>query len=214
MLQNEIRQSPDCRELIKFTAPIMMLLWVIIALSLFGCGSGGENRPITSNLSTPKNTTEGSPSNRSSNSVELTQAEQTGPTTSSPTDMSTDSHPAEPFDSSEDDPLPPPIILSEEDPMLTTIPPAPGVSVRIDWNPSPDSNITSYYVYYGKQPATQPGSCSYEESQAVETPPAMISGLEPNTPYFFAISAFNESESSCSSEIMIVTPPVSPEELS
>ena len=30
----------------------------------------------------------------------------------------------------------------------------------------------------------------YETSQSVEAPPAIIAGFEPNTPYFFAISAF------------------------
>ncbi len=211
MLRNQAWLNLDHRKPMKLVTPI---LWVIVQFSLLGCGGGEESSPLTSNLSTAKNVTEGSPSGRTLDSAETSQSDQTWPTPSSPTEISDDSLPAESSDSAEDNALPPPILFSEEEPMLTTIPPDPGVSVHINWDHSPDSNITSYYVYYGKQPTTQPGSCSYEESQSVETPPATISGLEPNTPYFFAISAFNESESSCSPEIMMVTPPVRPEELS
>lgn len=212
MLRNQAWLNLDHRKPMKLT--VAPMLWVIVAFSLLGCGGGGENSPLNSNLSTAKNITEGSPSGRTLDSVEASQSDKMGPTTSSPTEISGDSLPAESSDSAEDSALPPPILFSEEELMLTTIPPEPRVSVHINWDHSPDSNITSYYVYYGKQPTTLPGSCSYEESQSVETPPATISGLEPNTPYFFAISAFNESESSCSSEIMMVTPPIRPEELS
>jgi hypothetical protein len=55
----------------------------------------------------------------------------------------------------------------------------------------------------------EPRFCSDGESQTVQAPSATITGLEPNTPYFFAIRAFNEneSESLCSNEITAVTPP-------
>jgi hypothetical protein len=95
---------------------------------------------------------------------------------------------------------------SEDDATIAMPLPETGVAVQVNWNPSPGTNTTGYYIYYGKQPSGELGSCSYGESQAVEAPPATIAGLEPNTPYYFAISAFNEAESPCSIEFMLITP--------
>ena len=36
---------------------------------------------------------------------------------------------------------------------------------------------------------------------------ATITGLDPNSPYFFAVSAFNGESGSCSNEVSTVTPP-------
>jgi hypothetical protein len=84
-----------------------------------------------------------------------------------------------------------------------------GATARVTWDASSDPNVQGYFIHYGKQSSGQHGSCSYEESQRVGPPPATITGLEPNTPYFFAISAFGESESEsetpCSNEIIVVT---------
>ncbi len=206
MLKSQTWFSPGYRQLISMTTPFALL-------TILGCGDGGESSSIASNLSAPKNVAENSTADQFSDSVEMRQTEQGSATTSLSTDLSADSESSGEPESTEETSLPPPIIFSEEEPMLTAIPSAPTVSVNIDWSHSSDSNVTNYYVYYGKQPSTQLGLCSYEDSQSVEAPPAMISGLEPNTPYFFAISAFNESESTCSTEIMIVTPPVSPQDL-
>ncbi|MBL8053439.1 MAG: fibronectin type III domain-containing protein [Nitrospira sp.] len=203
MLKNQRGLISIYRTLMAMTVPIAFS-------ALLGCGNGGESSTIASNLSTPANASEGSVSERSSDSREVQQTEQASLKTSSATDVSTD--PAAAPDSTDEDSMPLPTISSEEESMLTATPKAPGVSARINWNPSPDSSVTSYYVYYGTQPSGELGSCSYEQSQAVESPPAIITGLEPNTPYFFAISAFNESESPCSTEFMLVTPSVSPEE--
>ena len=49
--------------------------------------------------------------------------------------------------------------------------------------------------------------CSDGEYHATQTPPAVITGLAPNTQYFFSILAFTESETLCSNEIVVVTPP-------
>ncbi len=203
MVENQTWLSQDYRKLITLT--------VLLALSTIpGCSGGGESAPITSNLSTTTNATEGSTSDQSSDSMKTPQAEQAESATLLATDSPSDGG----LDSIEEDPPFLPASFPEEEPELATNPTEPRVSVRINWDHSPDSDVTTYYVHYGKQPSTELGSCaSYEESQSVATPPATISGLEPNTPYFFAISAFTESESSCSSEIMMVSPPISPEEL-
>lgn len=79
-------------------------------------------------------------------------------------------------------------------------------SASLAWNPINDSSILGYYVHYGRQSPGQPGSCSYEGAQYVETPSATISDLQPNTRYYFTVSAYNGLESACSSEVSTVTP--------
>ena len=120
----------------------------------------------------------------------------------------------------------------EEDPVVTMTSTPDGVTARLTWNHPSDINVAGYSIYYGKSSPEEPGSeesiaeesiseestsdesiseelssCSQGESQAVEAPPATITGLEPNTRYFFAIRAFNDSESICSNKITAVTPP-------
>ncbi|MEK9140215.1 MAG: fibronectin type III domain-containing protein [Nitrospirota bacterium] len=84
-------------------------------------------------------------------------------------------------------------------------------TARLTWATHPDPTVAGYRVYYGKESSGEPGSCSYETSQSVEAPPAIITGLEPNTPYFFAISAFGgeegEAESPCSNEVLVISSP-------
>ncbi|NJN69383.1 MAG: fibronectin type III domain-containing protein [Nitrospira sp.] len=86
-----------------------------------------------------------------------------------------------------------------------------GVTAQLTWDASTDPNVSGYYIYYGRESSGEFGSCSYETSQAVEAPPATITELDPNTPYFFAISAYSgedaEAQSPCSSEMLVVTPP-------
>lgn len=99
----------------------------------------------------------------------------------------------------------------QEDPAISLTSTPTEVTARLTWDASTDPNVAGYNVYYGKQSSGEFGSCSYEEGQAVENPPAVINGLEPNTPYFFAISAYGgeggELESPCSNEVLVVTPP-------
>ncbi len=122
----------------------------------------------------------------------------------------------------------------EEDPVITMTSTPTGVTADLVWDPPPDIKITGYQIYYAKRSPENQGSeefaeeyldgseesdrpeepvsdkpslCSYGESQTVEAPSATIVGLEPNTPYVFAIRAFNELESLCSNEIPAVTPP-------
>jgi hypothetical protein len=107
-------------------------------------------------------------------------------------------------------------------------PTSDGVTAHVTWDHPAGINVTGYSIYYGKRSSDEPSSnesdseesdsqklgseepnaCSRGESQAVEASPATITGLEPDTPYFFAIRAFNDSESICSNEITVMTPSV------
>jgi fibronectin type III domain protein len=85
-------------------------------------------------------------------------------------------------------------------------PASPTASVSLAWNPVSDSSVYAYFVHYGKQPAGQAGSCNYTYSTFVGYPSATITGLDPNTQYYFSVSAYNGVESTCSNEVSTVTP--------
>jgi len=74
------------------------------------------------------------------------------------------------------------------------------------WDPVQDPTVTAYYVHYGKQPAGQTGMCSYPDTQVASSPNITITGLEPNTRYYFAVSAYNGVNGPCSNEVSAVTP--------
>ena len=86
-------------------------------------------------------------------------------------------------------------------------PSAPGATASLAWSPVPDPSVHSYFVYYGRQSPDQPGSCAYESSVQVDSPSVTLTNLDPNTTYYFAVSAYNGMESACSSEVSTVTPP-------
>lgn len=111
----------------------------------------------------------------------------------------------------------------EEDPIITMTPTPTGVTAHVTWEPPPDFDAARYHIYYGKHSLEEAGSeestseelgaeeslsCSQGEKQAVDASSATITGLEPDTEYFFAIRALNEneSESLCSNEIVARTP--------
>lgn len=156
-----------------------LILLIFPLIPLAGCSGEGAGGPIISSLSAPTDTT-----------------------TELDSDLAQDSKQVD-SDSG-----------GEEDFIITMTATPTGVTTQLTWDYPSDANVTRYYIYYRKQPSPEaqgseePSSCSYEDRQAVEAPPATITGLEPNTPYFFAISASNESESLCSNEIMAITPPV------
>jgi len=79
-------------------------------------------------------------------------------------------------------------------------------TASLAWSPIQDSSIVGYYVHYGRHSPGQSGSCSYEAAQFVESPSATLSDLQPNTRYYFSVSAYNGLESACSSEVSTVTP--------
>lgn len=82
----------------------------------------------------------------------------------------------------------------------------PGAAVSLAWHPVPDPSVSAYLVYYGRQPSGQPGSCEYENSISVDSPSATVTNLDPDTRYYFAVSAYNGFESVCSNEVSTVTP--------
>lgn len=94
----------------------------------------------------------------------------------------------------------------EGNPAVTTAPGSALPTASLAWNPIQDSSIIGYYVHYGRQSPGQSGSCSYESAQFVESPNATLTDLQPNTRYYFTVSAYNGLESACSSEVSTVTP--------
>jgi hypothetical protein len=82
-----------------------------------------------------------------------------------------------------------------------------GITASLAWSPVPDPSVSAYFVHYGRQSPDQPGSCSYESSMSVDSPSATVTNLDPNTLYYFTVSAYNGLESACSNEVSTVTPP-------
>jgi Fibronectin type III domain len=89
-------------------------------------------------------------------------------------------------------------------PSLTAV----GSSASLEWSPVQDPSVSTYFVHYGRQSPDQQGSCSYESSVSVDSPSATVTNLEPNTLYYFSVSAYNGLESDCSNEVSAVTSPV------
>ena len=82
-----------------------------------------------------------------------------------------------------------------------------GAMVSLGWDPVQHPTQISYTVYYGKQ-SVGGGSCNYENSFDVSDAFATVTGLDPDTTYYFAVSANNEhgQRSHCSEEVSTVTP--------
>jgi hypothetical protein len=75
------------------------------------------------------------------------------------------------------------------------------------WNPVNYYRSVTYTVFFGKRSSGQAGSCNYENSVRVSKPHAMITDLESNTLYFFAVSANDGPlRSLCSNEVSKLTP--------
>lgn len=82
-------------------------------------------------------------------------------------------------------------------------------TASLAWQPTEDPSVIAYFVHYGRQSPNQSGSCEYENSVSVDSPSATITNLDPNTLYYFTVSAYNGLESACSTEVTTVTPPAS-----
>ena len=80
-----------------------------------------------------------------------------------------------------------------------------GVTASLAWHPVQDPSIIGYFVHYGRHSPNQSGSCAYENSMHVTSPEATLTNLEPDTRYYFTVSAYNGLESPCSSEVSTVT---------
>ena len=83
-----------------------------------------------------------------------------------------------------------------------------GAMVSLGWEPVQHPTPIAYTVYYGKQSAGGQGACNYENSFDVSDPFATVTGLDPDTTYYFAVTASNEhgNRSHCSEEVSTVTP--------
>lgn len=198
MLRPVLLTVPVLRDFMIALTPFIILSLTILPLT--GCNDGGQGGPSISSLSTPTDTT----------LAETTETEQDedDPTIAA-TSIETEPLPNE---VAEEDPELLITSLEGEELPMTSSPFAPTeATARLTWAVHPDPSVTGYRVYYGKESSGELGSCSYETSQSVEAPPAIITGLEPNTPYFFAISAYEnedgESESPCSNEVLMISSP-------
>lgn len=184
-------------------ALVSLLVLSTIVLPLAGCSDNGQGGPSISSLSTATDTQPSENTEPDTTSTETATNEQDDPTISTaPTEI-------EPFPSEVAEADPEPLVAGPEGeavPFTQT-----DATARLTWAVNPDPTVTGYRVYYGKESSGEPASCSYETSQSVEAPPAIITGLEPNTPYFFAISAFGgeegEAESPCSNEVLMISSP-------
>ena len=95
------------------------------------------------------------------------------------------------------------------DPIVTVTPASAGATASLAWSPVPYPSISTYFVHYGRQSPNQSGSCAYESSISVDSPSATVTNFDPNTLYFFTVSAYNGLESPCSNEVSTVAPPPS-----
>ena len=78
-------------------------------------------------------------------------------------------------------------------------------TVSLAWNGVSDPSITGYFVYYGRQSTNLFGSCAYSGRIFTSSTSATVTGLAPDTLYYFAVSAYNGLESACSAEVSTVT---------
>lgn len=83
-----------------------------------------------------------------------------------------------------------------------------GVSVGLVWDPVEDSRILGYYIHYGKRSPKQPGSCAYDQELFVTSRHGTVTNLDPGFIYYFAVSAYNGLDSSCSNEVFVHTPSI------
>ena len=83
-----------------------------------------------------------------------------------------------------------------------------GATASLAWDPVPDPSVSAYFVHYGRYSPGQLGDCSYESFMSVTAQSsATVTNLDPNTRYYFTVSAYNGLESACSNEVSTVTPP-------
>ncbi|MDH4083978.1 MAG: fibronectin type III domain-containing protein [Nitrospira sp.] len=203
----------------QFTRSIAGLIILgVIALPLTGCSDNeGGGGPAISSLSTSADTNE--PTNTTDDSTldptleepvlggeepidsPLLLAE--GTDADSSTDLVPDLNASDP----EEDSLASLIDAPQGKPTISMASTPTGAAASVMWQPVPDPKVKGYYVHYGKQPSEDPGVCAYDDRIAAEAPDVTIAELEPNTPYFFAVSAYGSLESPCSSEASAITPP-------
>jgi hypothetical protein len=84
-----------------------------------------------------------------------------------------------------------------------------GATVSLGWDKAQDPSIIGYFVHYGRQSSHHAGSCAYEHSTYSTDTEATVTHLDPNTRYYFVVSAYNGLESACSNEVSTITSPLS-----
>ncbi|OQW37427.1 MAG: hypothetical protein A4E19_13560 [Nitrospira sp. SG-bin1] len=175
----------------SITSMAYRALLILPIISLTGCTGEGAGGPVISSLSAPTDTTVGLESDQGGNAETAHSVGEDG----------------------------------EEDPVIAMISTNAGITAHVTWDPPSDIRVAGYSIHYGKRTSGEASSeeldleesgsevssegsnaCTRGESQAVDVPSITITGLEPNTRYFFAIRAFNDSESICSNEITAMTP--------
>lgn len=81
------------------------------------------------------------------------------------------------------------------------------VGASLTWSPIEHHTAVSYTVHFAKQSSVEGGACHYENSLDVTEPFATVTGLEPDTLYYFAVSAYDgRRRSFCSNEVLRITP--------
>ena len=91
-------------------------------------------------------------------------------------------------------------------PTSSTSSPPTGATVRLAWDPVNDSSVIGYYIHYGKDSPNRPGSCAYDQEQFVSSNQGTVTDLDRGLTYYFAVSAYNGLESTCSNEVFTRTP--------
>ena len=80
-----------------------------------------------------------------------------------------------------------------------------GATVSLGWQPVQDHSVMGYFIHYGRQSPHHSGSCAYEHSTYSTDTEATVAHLDPDTRYYFVVSAYNGLESACSNEVSTVT---------
>jgi hypothetical protein len=80
-----------------------------------------------------------------------------------------------------------------------------GSTVSLGWEQVHDPSVMGYFVHYGRHSPQHLGSCAYEHSTYSGDTEATVTHLDPDTRYYFAVSAYNGIESACSNEVSTVT---------
>jgi hypothetical protein len=93
----------------------------------------------------------------------------------------------------------------QQGPAISTTSTATGATASLVWDPVVDPTVVGYYIHYGKQSPNQSGSCSYEQAQFVSSPQGTVANLDLGSTYYFAVSAYNGIQGSCSNEVHTTT---------
>ena len=89
----------------------------------------------------------------------------------------------------------------DQGPTVSTTASATSATASLAWDPVNDSSVVGYYIHYGKLSPNTSGSCSYDNVQFVSSSQGTISDLDLESTYYFAVSAYNGIEGSCSNEV-------------